>query len=504
MSSKTAYISVCDKTGIADLADGLINAGFQIYSGGSTAKTLRQAELIIEEITDVPPSCESVIKALTLNPDDMAGRRELEKLEISRPDLVVANLYPLSQILQQKNFTIEEIPQYLDVWNSAVLRAAARSFSDTIAICDPMDYGPVLEALLEFGDVTLERKKQLAAKAYLYSAYYDSTIAQYLSGRPDILPDELVMGLKKLEDLQYGENHHQKAAIYSLSGARSWGVTAAKVLNGKPLNFNHYLDIDAAWELAGEFEEAACSIVKHSHPCGTACSEHISEAFRLAFRADAQGAFGGTAAFNRPVDAETARAITEEFVECVVAPEYSEEALSTLKLKKDLRVLTLPSTLLSANENQMYTVSGGVLVEDKDVQTLPKELKTVTKRAFSDTEARSLKLAWKVAKHSKSYAMVLAHGGQTIGIGSGQPSRLDSLKIAISKANEKHPIIEPDRPLVLASDSPLPIRCIEEASKTSVTAILQPGGSSEDNDCVKLCDLKGMAMAFTGLRHLKH
>ncbi len=506
MKQKTAFISVCDKTGVADLADGLIKAGFEIYSAGSTAKTLKQAELIIQELEDAPPSCESVIKALTLNPENPASCSLLEKLGIPRPELVAANLYPLSHILQQKNFAEEELPQYLDVWTSAVLRAAARSFTDTVALCDPLDYGPTVEAFLEFGEISPERRKRLAAKAYFYCAYYDSTIAQYLSDKPhlDLLPDEMVMGLKKKTDLPYGENQHQKAAVYSLSGARQWGVTAAKLLCEKTLNFNHYLDIDCAWELSSEFEEPACAIVKHCHPCGTACSDHLADAFRTAFKSDSQGAFGGTAAFNRPVDADTARAVTEEFVECVAAPEYSEEAASLLKLKKDLRILTLPSTLLAAHEIQIYAVSGGLLVEDKDIRSMPAEWKTATKRPPSEIELHSLKFAWKTAKHAKSCAMVLAQAKHTIGIGSGQPSRLDSLKIAISKSNEKHPIIQPRDNVVLASDSPLPLKCIQEASKTQVTAIIQPGGSSEDNECIKLCDIKGIAMILTGIRHLKH
>lgn len=501
---KTAYISVCDKTGIVELVDGLIQAGFQIYSTGSTLKRLRQAELIVEDIPDTPPSCESVIKVLTLDINDLSGRKELEKLKITRPDVVVANLYPLSQILQQTNFGVEELPQYLDVWASAVLRAASRSFPNTVVLCDPMDYDSILEALTEFGEVSQDRKRRLAAKAYFYCAYYDSTIAQYLSDRPDMLPDEFVMGLKKIEDLPCGENHHQEAAIYSLSGARPWGVTGARLLHGKALAFNHYLDIDTAWELVSEFNDPACCIVKHSNPSGAACSQNLSEAFTSAFHGDPQGAQGAIAAFNRPVDSKTAQAMTDEFIECVIAPEFKKDAMRTLKLKKDIRVVAMTSSLLSAKEIQMYSVSGGVLIENKDNQTLPHEIKPVSKRAPSEMEMRAMKLAWNVAKHSKSYAMVLVHGSQTVGIGSGQPSRMDSLKTAIGKANKKHPILKAAQPLVLAADCPLPLGCVHEAAKAGVVAIIQPGGARQDSDCISACDQKNIALIFSDIRHLKH
>ncbi|MFH1619866.1 MAG: bifunctional phosphoribosylaminoimidazolecarboxamide formyltransferase/IMP cyclohydrolase [bacterium] len=498
---KTAYLSVTDKTGIADLADGLIQAGFHVYSSGSTAKTLRQAEHIIEEIPDPPPRCESVIKALGANPDVP----QVEEFPVPKPSVVAANLYPLAQVLKQKDLSIEELPHYLDIWTSALLRTAARAFNDTIVLCDPLDYGPTVEALLEFGELSLERRRHLASKAYSYCAYYDSTIAQYLMEKRDLMmTDELVMGLKKICDLPYGENPHQKSALYSLSGARNWGVTALKELQGKPLNLNHYLDLDTSWDLAGEFDEPACAMVKHCHPCGVACSSNLSEAFRLAFRADPQGALGGTAALNRQVDAETARVLTEEFVECVVAPDYSEEALAILKLKKVLHILSLPSTLLSPGELQIYSVSGGVLLEEKNNQTFLRETGQVTKRLPSDIELHSLKFAWKVAKHAKSYAVVLVQGTRTVGIGTGQPSRLDSLKIALNKAAEKHPIVDPHAPIVLASDCSLPLKCLHEAAKAGITAIIQPGGAPEDKDCVSVCDSRNMTMLFTGIRHLKH
>jgi phosphoribosylaminoimidazolecarboxamide formyltransferase/IMP cyclohydrolase len=497
---KTAFISVYDKTGIVEFADELTGLGFEIYSSGSTFKLLKQSEINVEEIDDVSPRCESVIKAISAAPDDSQS----EELSIQNPYLVVSNLYPISRIVQQEDFSIEELPNYLDIWNSALIRTAARSFMDTVVLVDPKDYDTILNAIKEFGDLPLERKKQLASKAYHYCAYYDSTVAQYLSISQNFLEDELVMGLKKIDDLAYGENRHQKSAIYAMSGARPWGLTACNIIQGKPLNLNHYIDLDVAVELAGEFEEPACVIVKHSIPCAVVLDKDISQAFLLAFRSDIYGASGGTAAFNTSIDLKAAKTISQEFIECVVAPEYTKEAIDFLKLRKDLKIISIASRLVSANEIEIYSISGGVLIENKDLQTFSGQVEPVTKKVPSNMEMYSLKIASKVAKYAKSYAMVLVQGSQTIGIGTGQPSNYDSLKIAISKSKEKHPIITPHNPVVLASDTPLFIKCVAEAINAGVFSIIQPGGGREDTECIELCNQKNVSMAFTGLRHIKH
>ncbi|KAF0126248.1 MAG: phosphoribosylaminoimidazolecarboxamide formyltransferase / IMP cyclohydrolase [Elusimicrobia bacterium] len=491
---KIAYISVHDKSGMAEFAHGLTGLGYEVWSSGSTLKLLRQAEIDVEEVPDSAPLASEVVKALA------GGRAAIEK-----PYLVVCNLYPIAKIVRQDAFTLEELPDYLDVSNSAVIRAAARSFHDTAVVCDPADYSAVLDALREFGGLPEERLRALAAKAWGYCAYYDATVAQYLSpSAAAALPPELSMALKKVCDLSYGENRHQKAAFYSLSGARPWGLNAATVFQGFPLNLNHYLDLDCAFELAAEFEEPACAVVKHRSPCAAACAVSPAEAFRAAFRADPRGAFGGTAAFNRPVDAEAAQAISGELVESVIAPEYSKEALEILRLREDLRITAMPSALLSAGEAGVHKISGGLLIEESDSVTEPPAPRIVSKRKPSAIEYTSLSLAWRAAKHARTYAIALAQGQATVAIGSGQPSTLDSFRLAAMKAKEKHPIIDPHDPVVLAADAPLPLNTLAEALNFGVKAVMQPGGWVEDAACVELCNSKGAAMVFTGLRHVRH
>lgn len=498
--TKTAYISVYDKTGVVEFANELTELGFEIYSSGSTFKLLKQSEIIVEEIQDTPPRCESIIRAISATSDDSQS----EAFAIQKPYLVASNLYPISRIVQQEDFSLEELPDYLDIWNSALIRTAARSFVDTVVLVDPKDYNTILNAIKEFGDLPLERKKQLASKAYYYCAYYDSTVAQYLSTSQNFLEDELVIGLKKVDDLAYGENRHQKSAIYAMSGARPWGLTACNIIQGKPLNLNHYIDMNIAFELAGEFEEPTCVITKHSIPCAVVLNNDISQAFLLAFRSDTYGATGGTAAFNTSVDLKTAKTISQEFIECIVAPEYTKEAIDFLKLRKDLKIISIASRLVSANEIEIYSISGGVLIENKDLQTFSEQLEIVTKKIPSNIEMHSLKIASKVSKYTKSFAIVLVQGSQTIGIGAGQPSNYDSLKIAILKSKEKHPIITPHNPVVLASDAPLFIKCVAEAINAGITSIIQPGGGREDAECIELCNQKNISMVFTGLRHIKH
>ncbi|MBI4051694.1 MAG: bifunctional phosphoribosylaminoimidazolecarboxamide formyltransferase/IMP cyclohydrolase [Elusimicrobia bacterium] len=476
LKQKIAFLSVSDKTGIVEFAHELKLMGYELHSTGSTAKTLKQIELEIEEIETPDPST----------------------------DIIVINLYPIPEVLQEGSISQEEILEYIDVERSSALRTAARKFKETIVLCDPKDYQPTLEALREFGDLKTDRRQALAAKAFFYTAYYDSTLAQYLSEKWEKLPDELVIGLKKVQDLRYGENPHQKAALYSLSGARPWGLPDVKLLHGKDLNFNHYMDLEVAWELAGEFQDPACVIVKHTHPCGAATSDRPGEAFRLAFQSDMLSASGGMLAFNREVDEETARNLSGEFLEGVLAPDFSQKALEILRLKKDLRLMTLSSSLLSPHEIQIHSISGGLLIEDKNNQTFLPELKIVTKQQPTEPEFLALKFSWKVAKHIKSFGIVLGQGTQSMGIGAGQSSWMDAFKVATAKSNERHPILAPKSPIVLASDGPIPLGVIQEASKIGVSAIIQPGGSVEDRDSISICDEKKMAMAFTGLRHFKH
>jgi len=520
MTHKTqryALLRVTDKTGIAELAWALQDLGFKFLADGGTAATLRQAEVEVADANELFALGEApgraapdaglslarpeVLAALSAGPQ--AGIGETQRRSGPSIDLVAVNIYPLAEIADSELSQAEALAT-VDLEASLLLRAAARNFGRVVCICDPGDYQAVVESLRQHGDLSRERRQALAAKAFHYSAYYDSTVAQYLGGRWDKLPHEFVIGLKKAADLRYGENMHQQGALYALSGARPWGVNQAAVVYGRPLSFNHYFDLDAAWELAGGFPEPACAIVKHGVPAGAAVSESLSDAARLAYRGDPRGCFRGTAAANREIDEDAAAFFAEEVVNCIAAPGFSARALTALKAKKDIRLVTLPSTLISAHELDFRSVSGGVLVQDRDHQPLPAALKAATRRAPNETETNSLRLAWRVAKHSRTHAAVLARGGQTVGIGSGQTSRLDAVRLALLKFRERHPILSADLPLVLASDGALSAGHVLEAARGGVKAVIQPGFSSEDEEAVNACDRQGLAMVCTGVRHFRH
>ncbi len=510
-----AFLSVWDKTGIVEFAHGLQDLGYAILSTGATARTLKQAEL---EIYELPPPeglphllsekvrmlSPDLLASIVVDRDNRPQIDALEKRGFGPVDLVAVNLYPLAEVVQGSGLSQAEALEYIDLGSSAVLRAAARCFSRVIVVPEPAEYNAVLASLAELKDVSPEYRQRLAARAFFNCAYYDSTVAQYLAGPSERLPEEMVIGLKKVGDFPYGENPQQSASLYSLSGARAWGLAAATLLHGKPPAYNHYIDLESAGELAGEFQEPACAIFKHGQLCGAAAAERLEDAARRAFQADPQSSQGAVAAFSREVDEETARFLDEEYLEGLLAPGFSQGALDVLRLKRDVRLMTVPSRLVSAYEFELHSISGGLLVESKDHQTLPAELKSVGPRPPSETELVALRFAWKVAKHARTHAMVLARGTQTVGVGSGQPSRMDALKLAVAKANERHPILGPGEALVLASDGNLPLKCIQEAARVGVSAIIQPGGSSEDKSAAQACAQRGLAMVFTGLRHYRH
>ena len=496
---KTAYLSVYDKTGIVDFARGLGDLGFEIYASGSTFKLLRDSEVEAEEIRYSPPVPVSVLKALSGAP---AVRSE-NGVEVPKPYIVAANLYPIANVVGQEEFAVEELSGYLDQSNASVLRAAARDFENVITLCRPGDYATVLETLKTAGGLEPENKRQLAARAWQYLAAYDATVAQYLSETRGLLDDEMVMSLKKVADLAYGENRHQKAAFYALSGARPRGLNAATILSGGEFNLNHYLDLDTAFELAAEFEEPVCVIAKHARPVGVCAAAKAADCLRGAFRADQAGAAGGTAAFNRQVDIGAAQALKEIFIESVVAPEYSKEALALLRASDGLRVVLLPAPVLSPHEVELYSVAGGVLIESKDQSVLGQDLQCVTRRKPSDEELRSLKLAWKAAKYAKTYAVVLASGGTAVSVSAAESSTYDAVRSSVIKLKE-HRIFEGKAPLVMACDAALPLKTLEAALMAGVSAVIQPGGWREDLLCAQFCDLKNAAMLLTGIRHFRH
>ena len=510
-----ALLNVADKTGIIDFAYALSELGYELISTGATAAALRQAELTVIDLREWAPDDDllegplgllhpGVLAAVSADRDDPAQMRELRALGASPIDLVAVNLYPVASIVGETNLSEAEVLSYLDVAGSTLLRAAARNLRHALPLCDPADYQPTVESLRQYGRVQADRRRSLAAKAFHYTAYYDTTAAQHLGGKWERLPDELVIGLKKTADFRYGENPQQQGALYTLSGARPWGLNAAQLIYGKGLSYNHYLDLEAAWELATEILEPACAIVKHAVPAGVASSEKLAQAASLAYRCDPRGCFRGTAAVNRELEEDAALFFAAEYVNCIAAPQFSQKALSVLKTKKDIRLVTLPSTLISAGEIDFKSLAGGVLVQDKDNRPLAGELKVVSRRQPDEFELKSLRLAWHVAKHARTHAAVICRATHTIGIGSGQTSRLDAVRRALVKSQERHPILPAGLPLVLASDGALSAEHVLEAAEGGITAIIQPGGSSEDKDCVESCDKKGLAMVFTGVRHFRH
>jgi len=497
---KTAYLSVYDKTGVEDFARGLAGLGFGLYSSGSTFKLLREAGIEAEDVRYSPPVPGSVLKALS-------GRFPAVSengVELPAFYVVAANLYPLASIVGQEEFSIGELSGYLDQSNSAVLRAAARDFENVITVSSPVDYGPVLRALKEDGGLEPAVKKQLAAKAWQYLAAYDATVAQYLSETGNLLGDEVVLSLRKVSDLEYGENRHQKAAFYALSGARPRGLNAARIHAGGNFNLNHYLDLDTAFELAMEFDGPVCAIVKHARPAGLCAAGTQAECLRGALKADPAGAVGGTAAFNRQVEADTAGMLTGTFVESVVAPGYSPEALRLLRSKEGLRVLELGAPVLSPYEVEIHSVAGGVLIESKDNRLFSAEPSCVTKRKPSDAEMRSLSLAWKAVKYAKTYAAALAEGNSVAALSAAESSTYDAVRGAVWKMRDKRSILPGAGPLVLAADAALPLKTLQAALAGGVTAVIQPGGWQDDADCAALCDSRNVAMLLAGIRHFRH
>ncbi|MFH2203672.1 MAG: bifunctional phosphoribosylaminoimidazolecarboxamide formyltransferase/IMP cyclohydrolase [Elusimicrobiota bacterium] len=512
---KAALLSVADHSGIVELAQGLQELGYRILSSGGTSATLKEAGIQHEDVTELtgqPDICGGRVRLI--HPRLFAGliaerrdgdqMRDLDREKIPVIDLAAVNLYPLANIPQLGDSSKRDILDFLDVSGSALLRAAARNYPSVITLCDPNDYMPVLDTLKKRRRLPIERSQSLAAKAFYYVSYYDSTIAQYLSSALKEMPDEMVLALKKSSELRAGENPHQRAALYDRSGSRPWGLNAAELFFGKPLSYNHYIGMDRAVELAAEFAEPACAIVIHGNPAGAAAAEHLGLAAQLAYRADPRGCTGGVAAFNREVNGEAASALAAEYLECIVAPDFSGEALDILRAKKNVRLVRLPSLLLSPNEIDIKTISGGVLLQDRDNPKVPEMLKTVTRRAPSELETPGLRLAWKVCKHTATHAAVFARSLSTVGIAAGQATRLDAVRLAIVKSQERHPVISPNDILVFASDSGLGPDHLQEAADAGATACIQPGGTSADREAVQLADELNMAMVFTGIRHHRH
>ena len=512
-----AIISVFDKTGLANFAQGLSQLGFEIFSTGGTQKALEEAKVPVKSIsglTGFPEILDGRVK--TLHPIIYGGilaRRDLPEHmaqlaenNIEGIDLVAVNLYPFVQTVAREDVTLNEALENIDIGGPSMIRASSKNFPSVIVVVDPADYQPILEKL-RTGSVELAERKRLAQKAFQHVATYDTAISQYLRQDMDSFPEEMTIALKKRYSLRYGENPHQPAAFYAeqeMGKAKNTGITWANQVGGKELSFNNILDADAAWGAVIDFAAPTVAVIKHTNPCGLASHEDVAEAYRRAFSGDEVAAFGGIVASNKPITLAMAEAMKPVFYEIVIAPEYESEALKLLKRKKDLRILVadLPPGYGEAEPGYLdfRRVKGGFLVQSSD--SLPEasvNLKTVTKREPTKTEIEDLLFAWRAVKHVKSNAIILAKDKTLLGMGAGQPSRIISAQIAKEKAGEK------TEGSVLASDAMFPFPdVVETAATAGVTAIIQPGGSIRDEDSIKAADEHNIAMVFTGTRHFRH
>jgi phosphoribosylaminoimidazolecarboxamide formyltransferase/IMP cyclohydrolase len=511
-----ALLSVTDKTGVSEFALGLRELGIELISTGGTAKLLRDAGIAVtdvSEVTEFPEMLDGRVKtihpriaggvlAVRGKPDHMAALRDHA---IQPIDMVVVNLYAFEKVAARKDAPVDELIENIDIGGPTMIRAAAKNWQDVAVVTSAADYPALLDELRASGG-KLSRPTcwQLAKKAFAVTAAYDSAISSRLSTlevdgddfreRTDAVPAVLSIHAPQTMALRYGENPHQSAALYSRGRG---GVASAQQLHGKELSYNNLVDLDAAWQLIREFSEPACAIVKHTNPCGCAEQQTLVESYRRALEADPVSAFGGVLAFNRHLDEETAAEVVKVFTEAIAAPGYTPGALALLTSKKNLRVLRVEP---AADELVIKSISGGFLAQTPDVLRVDRsDLHVRTKRQPTEDEWMALEFGWKVAKHVKSNAIVYARAGQTISVGAGQMSRVDSVKVGAMKA------VLPLAGTVLASDAFFPFADgVEEAAKHGITAIIQPGGSVKDEEVIAAADRLGLAMVFTGVRHFRH
>jgi phosphoribosylaminoimidazolecarboxamide formyltransferase/IMP cyclohydrolase len=535
-----ALISVSDKRGLVEFARKLAGRGVEIISTGGTAKLLRENGIEARDVSDLtgfPEMLDGRVK--TLHPKVHGGilgvrsnqehRAKMSEHGIEPIDLVVVNLYPFRQTIQKPDVTMEEAIENIDIGGPAMIRSAAKNHNDVAVVVDPDDYPTVADELDRLGGgLALDLRYQLAIRAFKHTADYDREIARFLASKESTqtdtlgLPDALEINLRKMRGLRYGENPHQRAALYKIAGSTERGVATAEQLQGKELSYNNLIDSDAAWELIAELHRMhlldarakgaaephdlphACAIIKHTNPCGVGVASTPAEAFALAKATDPVSAFGGIIAFSGSVDEAAAGEIAEMFAEVIIAPDFTTGAKQVLSAKKNLRVLKMGAPIADrrsqAPDFEIRRISGGALVQDRDAELLDEEeFEIVSDRKPTQLELRALSFAWAVCKHVKSNAIVYAAENQLIGVGAGQMSRVDSVRIGAMKA--QLPLVG----CVLASDAFFPFRDgVDEAAKHRVTAVIQPGGSVRDKEVIEAANEHNLAMVFTGMRHFRH
>ena len=511
---KRALVSVSDKTNLVPFVKGLVDNGFEIVSTGGTKRVLDEAGIQtvgIEDVTHFPEILDGRVK--TLNPyvhGGLLARRELpehmatlKKLHITPIDLVCVNLYPFKQTIAQPDVDQATAIENIDIGGPSMVRSAAKNYRDVTIVVDQADYKQVLAEISDQAQTTLATRAQLAAKAFRHTAAYDALIAQYLTKQAGLVdPEKLTLTWDLKEKMRYGENSHQQAWLYEDALPKSYSVLEAKQLHGKKLSYNNIKDADEALRCIREFDEPTVVAMKHMNPCGIGRGASLEQAWDRAYAADKVSIFGGVIALNRPVDRATAEKMHQIFLEIVIAPSFDDDAYAILAKKKNIRLLTVDFTKKDeAPRQEVVSVMGGLLVQEQDVLAEDyHDWQCVTRAKPSEDQLRALMFAWKAVKHAKSNAIVVANGDRTLGVGEGQPNRIDSLKIAV-----KHAGAAIDSRTVMASDAFFPFGdCVEYAGQHGIKAVVQPGGSIRDQESIDMANKYGIAMVTTGVRHFGH
>ena len=514
-----ALISVSDKTGVVEFAGALVELGWEILSTSGTMKLLREAGLPVTSVSDVtgfPEICDGRVKtlhpkihgALLARRDIPEHMKALKDNAIETIDLVCVNLYPFRETIAKPDVTMEDAVEHIDIGGPSMLRSAAKNWESVTVVCNPSDYATIISEIKTTGNTTRETRLALSAKAYTHTAEYDMAIATYMRAQAG-LNEKLFLEYDLKQSLRYGENPHQQAKFYSSAEVEPFSLATAEQLGGKELSYNNIQDANATLNIAREFDEPFCVGVKHMNPCGSAVGNTIAEAWRKAYEADKTSIFGGIVAANREIDLETAQMLKPIFLEIVMAPSFAPDALELLQTKKNLRILKVDMTRDDKVRSQYVSMNGGMLVQDRDSSIVPVSAgQCVTEAKPTEAQLADLDFAWKIVKHVKSNAIVVAKDGMTYGVGAGQMNRVGSAEIALKQAaatlKEEGRDINAEG-LVLASDGFFPFNdVVALAAEYGIKAIVQPGGSIRDEDSVKLANEKGITMLFTGERHFKH